>query len=225
AERFGLRVISVADIIAYRRRTEKLVERVAEARLPTRYGKFRAIAYKSAIDPDEHVALVMGEVAGEEPVLVRVHSECLTGDVFGSLRCDCGDQIDLAMQAIAQEGKGVFLYMRQEGRGIGFHNKLKAYALQDQGLDTVEANRRLGFPADLRDYGIGAQILSDLGIKNLRLLTNNPKKVVGLEGYGLKVVETVPLIATPNPYNRQYLVAKEKQMGHRLGMEAKDEDL
>ena len=225
AERFGLRVISVADIIAYRRRTEKLVEKVAEARLPTRYGKFRAIAYKSDIDPDEHVALVMGEVAGEEPVLVRVHSECLTGDVFGSLRCDCGDQIDLAMKAIAQEGKGVFLYMRQEGRGIGFHNKLKAYALQDQGLDTVEANRRLGFPADLRDYGIGAQILSDLGIKNLRLLTNNPKKVVGLEGYGLKVVETVPLIAPPNPYNRQYLVAKEKKMGHRLGMEAKDEDL
>ena len=225
AERFGLKVISVADIIAYRRRTEKLVEKVAEARLPTRYGKFRAIACKSTIDPDEHVALVMGEVAGEEPVLVRVHSECLTGDVFGSLRCDCGDQIDLAMKAIAQEGKGVFLYMRQEGRGIGFHNKLKAYALQDQGLDTVEANRRLGFPADLRDYGIGAQILSDLGIKNLRLLTNNPKKVVGLEGYGLKVVETVPLIAPPNPYNRQYLVAKEKMMGHRLGMEAKDEDL
>jgi 3,4-dihydroxy 2-butanone 4-phosphate synthase/GTP cyclohydrolase II len=225
AERSGLKVISVADIIAYRRRTEKLVEKVAEARLPTRYGKFRAIAYKSAIDPDEHVALVMGEVAGEEPVLVRAHSECLTGDVFGSLRCDCGDQIHLAMQAIAQEGKGVFLYMRQEGRGIGFHNKLKAYALQDQGLDTVEANRRLGFSADLRDYGIGAQILSDLGIKNLRLLTNNPKKVVGLEGYGLKVVETVPLIAPPNPYNRQYLVAKEKKMGHRLGMEAKDEDL
>ncbi|MBU2009210.1 MAG: bifunctional 3,4-dihydroxy-2-butanone-4-phosphate synthase/GTP cyclohydrolase II [Chloroflexi bacterium] len=225
AERSGLKVISVADLIAYRRRTEKLVEKVAEARLPTRYGKFRAIAYKSTTDPDEHVALVLGEVAGEEPVLVRVHSECLTGDVFGSLRCDCGDQIGLAMQAIAKEGKGVFLYMRQEGRGIGFHNKLKAYALQDQGLDTVEANRRLGFPADLRDYGIGAQILSDLGIKNLRLLTNNPKKVVGLEGYGLKVVETVPLIATPNPYNRQYLVAKEKKMGHRLGMEAKDEDL
>jgi len=225
AERSGLKVISVADIIAYRRRTEKLVEKVAEARLPTRYGKFRATAYKSTTDPDEHVALVMGEVAGEEPVLVRVHSECLTGDVFGSLRCDCGDQIDLGMKAIAKEGKGVFLYMRQEGRGIGFHNKLKAYALQDQGLDTVEANRRLGFPADLRDYGIGAQILSDLGIKNLRLLTNNPKKVVGLEGYGLKVVETVPLIATPNPYNRQYLVAKEKKMGHRLGMEAKNEDL
>ena len=225
AERSGLKVISVADIIAYRRRTEKLVEKVAEARLPTRYGKFRATAYKSTTDPDEHVALVMGEVAGEEPVLVRVHSECLTGDVFGSLRCDCGDQIDLGMKAIAKEGKGVFLYMRQEGRGIGFHNKLKAYALQDQGLDTVEANRRLGFPADLRDYGIGAQILSDLGIRNLRLLTNNPKKVVGLEGYGLKVVETVPLIAPPNPYNRQYLVAKEKKMGHRLGMEAKNEDL
>ncbi len=225
AQEFGLKIVSVADVIAYRRRTEKLVEKVAEARLPTRYGKFRAIAYKSTIDPDEHVALVMGEVAGEEPVLVRAHSECLTGDVFGSLRCDCGDQIDLAMQAIAQEGKGVFLYMRQEGRGIGFHNKLKAYALQDQGLDTVEANRRLGFPADLRDYGIGAQILSDLGIKNLRLLTNNPKKVVGLEGYGLKVVETVPLIAPPNPYNRQYLVAKQEKMGHRLGMEAKDEDL
>ncbi|MFH1483510.1 MAG: GTP cyclohydrolase II, partial [Chloroflexota bacterium] len=225
AERFGLKIVSVADIIAYRRRTEKLVEKVTEARLPTRYGEFRATAYRSTTDPDEHVALVMGEVAGEEPVLVRVHSECLTGDVFGSMRCDCGDQIDLAMQAIAKEGKGVFLYMRQEGRGIGFHNKLKAYALQDQGLDTVEANRRLGFPADLRDYGIGAQILSDLGIKNLRLLTNNPKKVVGLEGYGLKVEETVPLIAPPNPYNRQYLVAKEKKMGHRLGMETKNEDL
>jgi 3,4-dihydroxy 2-butanone 4-phosphate synthase/GTP cyclohydrolase II len=225
AERLGLKIVSVADIIAHRRRTEKLVEKVTEARLPTRYGEFRAAAYRSTTDPDEHVALVMGEVVGEEPVLVRVHSECLTGDVFGSMRCDCGDQIHLAMQAIAKEGKGVFLYMRQEGRGIGFHNKLKAYALQDQGLDTVEANRRLGFPADLRDYGIGAQILSDLGIKNLRLLTNNPKKVVGLEGYGLKVVETVPLIAPPNPYNRQYLVAKEKKLGHRLGMEAKDENL
>jgi len=225
AERLGLKIVSVADIIAYRRRTEKLVEKVTEAKLPTRYGEFKAVAYRSTTDPDEHVALVLGDVAGDEPVLVRVHSECLTGDVFGSMRCDCGDQIGLAMEAISKEGKGVFLYMRQEGRGIGFHNKLKAYALQDEGLDTVEANCRLGFPADLRDYGIGAQILSDLGVKNLRLLTNNPKKVVGLEGYGLKVVETVPLIATPNQYNRQYLVAKEKKMGHRLGMEAKDENV
>jgi len=216
SDKFGIKIISVADLIAHRRRHEKLVHRVAEAKLPTRYGEFTAIAYKSDTDPDEHLALVMGDIAADEPVLVRVHSECLTGDVFGSLRCDCGDQIALAMQSIANEGRGVFLYMRQEGRGIGFHNKIRAYALQDKGLDTVEANLSLGFPSDLRDYGIGAQILADLGLHQIRLLTNNPKKVIGLEGYGLEVVETIPVIITPNPYNRDYLETKQKKMGHRL---------
>ncbi len=216
AETYGIKIVTVADLIAYRRRHEKLVHRVAEAKLPTRHGEFTIIAYKSDVDPDEQLALVMGDLSTEEPVLVRVHSECVTGDVFGSLRCDCGDQINLAMQSIASEGRGVFLYMRQEGRGIGFHNKIRAYALQDKGMDTVEANLSLGFAPDLRDYGIGAQILVDLGLSEIRLLTNNPKKVVSLEGYGLKVVQTLPIIVPPNPYNLDYLETKQKKLGHRL---------
>jgi 3,4-dihydroxy 2-butanone 4-phosphate synthase/GTP cyclohydrolase II len=216
AEKWGLNIASVADLIAYRRRHEKLVHRVAEAKFPTKYGEFIAIAYKSDIDPDEHLALVMGDISTKEPVLVRVHSECLTGDVFGSLRCDCGEQVALAMQSIAKEGRGVFLYMRQEGRGIGFHNKLRAYALQDKGLDTVEANLFLGFAPDLRDYGIGAQILVDLGLHEIRFLTNNPKKIIGFEGYGLKVVEQVPIVAKPNPHNLNYLKTKKKKLGHLI---------
>jgi 3,4-dihydroxy 2-butanone 4-phosphate synthase/GTP cyclohydrolase II len=216
AEKSGIKIISIAELIAYRRRHEKLVHQIAEARLPTRYGEFIAIAYKSDIDPDEHLALVLGDIAAKKPVLVRVHSECLTGDVFGSLRCDCGEQVSLAMERIAEERRGVFLYMRQEGRGIGFHNKICAYNLQDEGLDTVEANLSLGFEPDLRDYGIGAQILADLNLHKIRLLTNNPKKVIGLEGYGLKVVETVPIIVKPNPYNRRYLETKKNKLGHIL---------
>ena len=217
AARYNLKMISVADLITYRRRHEKLVQCVAKAKLPTKYGEFTAFAYKSTTDPDEHVALVKGDISGDKPVLVRVHSECLTGDVFASLRCDCGQQLAMAMQDIVAEGRGVLLYMRQEGRGIGFHNKLRAYALQDQGMDTVEANEMLGFAADLRDYGIGAQILADLGLHQIRLLTNNPKKVVGLEGYGLKVVETVPIVAPATPYNACYMETKSKKLGHSLG--------
>jgi len=223
SEKYGIKIVLVADLIAYRRRHEKLVHRVAEAKLPMSYGEFTAIAYKSDIDPDEHLALVMGDISTKAPVLVRVHSECVTGDVFGSLRCDCGDQIALALQSIAQEGRGVFLYMRQEGRGIGFHNKIRAYALQDKGLDTVEANLSLGFAPDLRDYGIGAQILAELGLHEIRLLTNNPKKVIGLEGYGLKVVETIPLITSPNPHNLRYLKVKQKKLGHLLEIPGADD--
>jgi len=218
AEKFGLKIVSISDLIAYRCRYERLVHRMAEAKLPTVHGDFRAIAYKSDTDPDEHLAMVMGDILTDEPVLARVHSECVTGDVFGSLRCDCGEQVGLALQMIAKEGRGVLLYMRQEGRGIGFHNKIRAYALQDKGLDTVEANLELGFAPDLRDYGIGAQILADLGLHQIRLLTNNPKKVVGLEGYGLNVVETVPIITQPNPHNRYYLETKQKKLGHLLGI-------
>jgi 3,4-dihydroxy 2-butanone 4-phosphate synthase / GTP cyclohydrolase II len=216
AQQYGIKIISVADLIAYRLRHEKLVHRVAEAKLPTKHGEFTAIAYKSDVDLAEHLALVMGDVSSGNPVLVRVHSECATGDIFGSLRCDCGEQLALAMQAIAREGRGVIIYMRQEGRGIGFHNKIRAYALQDKGMDTVEANITLGFPPDLRDYGVGAQIMTDLGIHEIRLLTNNPKKVISLEGHGLKVVQTVPIIVTPNPHNRHYLETKQKKMGHKL---------
>jgi 3,4-dihydroxy 2-butanone 4-phosphate synthase/GTP cyclohydrolase II len=219
AERREVKIVSVADIITYRISHEKLVERVAEARVPTRFGKFHAISYRSSVDKDEHVAMVAGDVSSDEPVLVRVHSECLTGDVFSSTRCDCGDQLDLALHAIQQEGRGVFLYMRQEGRGIGIHNKLKAYALQDTGLDTVEANLQLGFAPDLRHYGVGAQILVDLGVRKMRLLTNNPKKVVGLDSFGLDLVERVPIITRSTEHNRRYLATKQARLGHMLDIE------
>ncbi|MDE2860396.1 MAG: bifunctional 3,4-dihydroxy-2-butanone-4-phosphate synthase/GTP cyclohydrolase II [Chloroflexota bacterium] len=216
AEVHGLLIISVAQIIAYRRLHENMVQRVAEARLPTGFGDFTAVAFKSDVDTSEHLALVLGDVGPDDPVLVRVHSECLTGDVFGSRRCDCGAQIDLALRLIAQEGKGVFLYMRQEGRGIGLHNKIKAYALQDTGLDTVEANASLGFGPDLRHYGIGAQILVDLGVRSMRLLTNNPKKVIGLEAYGIKLEERVPIIVPSTPENERYMETKHQKLGHLL---------
>jgi len=212
----GLKIISIADLIAYRRRHEKLVRRVAQARLPTRHGEFTIMAYEDTITGLHHLALVMGDVNDGEPVLVRAHSECLTGEVFGSLRCDCGPQLERAMEIIGAEGRGVILYMRQEGRGIGLCNKLRAYALQEQGLDTVEANEQLGFPADLRDYGTGAQILADLGLQELRLLTNNPRKVIGLEGYGMRVVERIPLIVSFTPENRAYLMTKQEKLGHIL---------
>ena len=214
AEHHGLRILSITQIISHRRRHERLIERVAEARLPTKYGEFTAIAYKSAVDVGEHIALTIGTWELDQPVLVRIHSECLTGDVLGSLRCDCGEQIDMALKILSEEGAGVFLYMRQEGRGIGLHNKIKAYSLQDGGLDTVDANRSLGFEPDLRHYGIGAQIVQDLGISKLRLLTNNPRKVVGLSGFDLEIVERVPVEASVNDENRGYLRTKRERMGH-----------
>ena len=217
AAEHDLHIVSVAQIIAYRLEHERLIERVAEARLPTGYGEAKAVAFRSAVDAAEHVALVFGDVNTSDPLLVRVHSECLTGDVLGSLRCDCGVQRDMAIKAIAEAGRGVFLYMRQEGRGIGLHNKIKAYALQDVGADTVEANVQLGFPPDLRHYGIGAQILADLGVRNMRLLTNNPKKVVGLESYGLHLVERVPIVVQGTPENTSYLQTKRDKLGHLLG--------
>jgi 3,4-dihydroxy 2-butanone 4-phosphate synthase/GTP cyclohydrolase II len=216
ARRHGLKIITVDQLIAYRQRHEKLVTRVTETDLPTQYGTWRAIAYRSTIDPDEHVALVMGEVDDGQPVLVRMHSQCVTGDVFNSMRCDCGEQLERSMQLVANEGRGVFVYMRQEGRGIGFHNKLMAYALQDEGMDTVEANEALGFAADRRDYGIGMQILVDLGLKDIRFLTNNPQKRAGLEGYGLRMVERVPIIVEPNEHNARYLAVKRDKLGHRF---------
>ncbi len=215
AREHDLRIVTIADIIEYRLRKERLVRRAAETRLPTRYGgEFRAIVYENDVDAYLHVALVKGDVAGDEPVLVRVHSECLTGDVFGSLRCDCGEQLHEAMRMIGEEGRGAILYLHQEGRGIGLVNKLRAYALQDEGRDTVEANEELGFQADLRDYGIGAQILVDLGIRKLRLMTNNPKKIVGIEGYGLEVVERVPIVVPAHPENERYLSTKRDKLGH-----------
>jgi 3,4-dihydroxy 2-butanone 4-phosphate synthase/GTP cyclohydrolase II len=219
ASRYNLKIISVSELISYRLRKDRLIERVTETMLPTPYGQFRAVAYKSIIDPDEHLALVIGDITTPEPVLVRVHSQCVTGDVFGSLRCDCGEQIGQALQRIGEEGRGVLLYMRQEGRGIGLHNKLRAYALQDEGMDTVEANHALGFPADRRDYGIGMQILADLGIREMRLLTNNPAKRAGLEGYGLKVIERVPIVVEPNAFNLRYLETKRTKLGHLLGVD------
>jgi 3,4-dihydroxy 2-butanone 4-phosphate synthase/GTP cyclohydrolase II len=217
SEEHGLKILSIAQIIAHRRHTERLIERVAETRLPTRYGEFKAIGYRSYFDQGEHIALTIGDWKPEDPVLVRIHSECLTGDVFGSLRCDCGEQVELALKTLSEEGAGVLLYMRQEGRGIGLHNKIKAYSLQDDGLDTIDANKQLGFDPDLRHYGIGAKILADLGIRKIRLLTNNPTKLVGLSGSEVEVVERVQVEVPPNDENRAYLETKRQRMGHILG--------
>src|ERR671919_1790331 len=215
-EKHDLKLVTVADLIEYRRRTEKLVERTTAVRLPTSYGEFSAVAFRELLTGKNHIALVKGDVDGAEDVLVRVHSECLTGDVFHSLRCDCGEQLEHALAMIEDEGQGVLLYMAQEGRGIGLLAKLRAYELQENGLDTVEANLELGFPADAREYGIGSQILADLGLSTIRILTNNPKKLTGLDGFGLKVVEQVPIEVTPNDENRRYLAAKRAKLGHRL---------
>jgi 3,4-dihydroxy 2-butanone 4-phosphate synthase/GTP cyclohydrolase II len=215
-DRHGLKMVTVADLVAYRRQHEKLVERVVATKLPTAFGDFEAIGYRSLVDNKHHVALVKGEVEGVDDVLVRVHSECLTGDVFHSLRCDCGEQLESALAMIEREGCGVLLYLSQEGRGIGLLNKLRAYKLQEQGLDTVDANLRLGLPADLRDYGIGAQILVDLGLTSIRILTNNPKKISGLAGYGLSVSDQIPIQHLPNPHNEAYLRAKRERLGHTL---------
>jgi len=217
AKEHGLKICTVADLVAYRLKHEQLVRTVAEAKLPSRYGgDWKVVAFENDVDKLDHIALVKGDLSGDQPVLVRVHSECLTGDVMGSLRCDCGDQLHKAMEAIDKEGRGVILYMRQEGRGIGLINKLKAYELQDQGMDTVEANHHLGFKADMRDYGVGAQILLALGIRNMKLLTNNPRKLVGLQGYGIQIVDRVPIEANPTCSNRSYLTTKREKLGHLL---------
>ena len=221
SEKHGIGICTIADLIAYRMRTESFVKRVAETAIPTSVaGDFKIIVFENDVDDFQHIAMVKGEIDSNKPILVRVHSECLTGDIFGSLRCDCGEQLKKAMIQIEKEGCGVLLYIRQEGRGIGLINKLKAYALQDQGLDTVEANEELGFKPDLRNYGIGAQILVDLGIKKMRLMTNNPKKMVGLEGYGLRIVEQVPIEVEPNQYNKGYLACKKLKMGHLLNIDS-----
>lgn len=215
AERFQLKLITIADLIAYRRRTERLVTRVASTTLPTAtYGEFKLYAYEATVKPYQAIALVKGDVSSEEPTLVRVHSSCVTGDLLDSLRCECGSQLELALQMISEEGRGVLVYLEQEGRGIGLINKIRAYEFQDQGADTVEANERLGFKPDLRDYGTGAQIMTDLGLRKIRFMTNNPKKVAGLEGYGLEIVEWVPIRVAPNPFNRRYLQTKAEKLGH-----------
>jgi 3,4-dihydroxy 2-butanone 4-phosphate synthase/GTP cyclohydrolase II len=219
AEKFGLKILTVSDLIKYRIQTDKLIVKESDINFPTKLGTFHLTLYKSLVDNKEHVAIVKGQIKGDVPVLVRVHSECLTGDVFHSLRCDCHDQLHAALEQIEESGNGVLVYMRQEGRGIGLANKIKAYALQDLGRDTVEANIELGFKPDLRDYGIGAQILIDLGVRKMRLLTNNPKKVVGLKGYGLEIVERVPLEITPNEKNKHYLLTKRDKMGHLILLE------
>lgn len=217
AEKYGLRIITIADLIAYRRRTEHLVTRIAgPVAFPTKFGEFTIYAYEPTVEAHPYIAIVKGDVCTEGPVLVRVHSSCLTGDILGSLRCDCGDQLEMALKRIEAEGRGVVLYIAQEGRGIGILNKLRAYELQDKGLDTVEANEALGLRADYRDYGLGAQVLADLGIRKLKLMTNNPSKRAGLQGYGLEIVERVPLLAQPTEFNEKYLQTKKEKMGHRL---------
>ena len=222
AEKHGLKIVAIADIIAHRMRTESFVHKVAETVLPTAYGEFKAVAFLNDIDQYEHLALIKGEIHPDQEILVRVHSQCLTGDVFGSFRCDCGPQLKRAMEMVQEEGLGVILYMQQEGRGIGLANKIKAYALQDKGRDTVEANQELGFEADMRDYGVGAQILAALGVRKMRLMTNNPKKIIGLEGYGLQVVGRVPVETEPRPENLRYLVTKCQKLGHLLNLKARD---
>ena len=216
AAKHSLKMTTIADLIAYRRRRDRLVELVEEVDMPTRHGTFRLRMYRSRVTGLEHLALVKGDVSGPEPVLARVHSECFTGDVLGSERCDCGDQLHMAMEMVEREGRGVVLYMRQEGRGIGLANKLHAYRKQEEGLDTVEANEALGFPPDLRDYGEGAQILVDLGIRRVRLVTNNPRKIKGLDGYGIEIAERVPVVIAPNPNDRRYLETKKTKMGHLI---------